>query len=167
VDPGRTDVGSTIVEDEVGLPVFHSVAELLTAVRGGDIGDERVDGGEGTDGVEVGSYGRGRRASTDWQIASGERRGGWWQFQSVISVTLSERNPEKDKVDRATENAFPPSFPFPVIPRTKGGSEERTDDETSHGHVLGSDLKPSSRSRTQIDADFRMREEVVFLVQLD
>lgn len=40
VNPGGTDVGRTVVEDKVGLPVVHVGSEGSPAVGGGDVGDE-------------------------------------------------------------------------------------------------------------------------------
>lgn len=46
LNPGGTDVRSTIVQDDVGFPVFEFTAEEVAAVGGGDVGGEGGDAGD-------------------------------------------------------------------------------------------------------------------------
>lgn len=45
--PGCTDVGSTVVQDDICFPVFELAAEEVAAVGGGDVGGEGGDAGDG------------------------------------------------------------------------------------------------------------------------
>lgn len=47
LDPGGTDIWSTIVQYDVGFPIFEFAAEEVAAVSSGDIGSEGRDAGDG------------------------------------------------------------------------------------------------------------------------
>ena len=53
LNPSGTDVGSTIVEHQVGFPVMKMRAEDVATLRGGDIGDESRDMRQRFDRVKV------------------------------------------------------------------------------------------------------------------
>ena len=53
LDPGRTDVRRTVVQDDVCLPVLELVPDEVPAVRGGDICGEGDNAGDGLDGYQV------------------------------------------------------------------------------------------------------------------
>ena len=53
LDPCRSDIGSTVVQDDIGLPVLQLVADQVATVRGGDVGSEGDNTGDGLYGYQV------------------------------------------------------------------------------------------------------------------
>ena len=112
LNPRGTDVRSTIMQHDVGLPILEFPSKQISALGSRNIGSEGDNARDGLDRNQV---------------------------DTLIACEMEVEWAELD---------------------------QRTDDDAIRGHILASDLKPTSWRSAQVDTTSCGSQEIVFFVQL-